>query len=376
MTLWQILQAAGLRQVDARRAENMFMTGVTAGSEGRIDGRTLLALVEEKTGTGVWFEDLRSGQVQWSQGVRTLLGLAPHEAIPDWSRLSALVHPQDRHRIGALLAPADRRPEAVEDVSFRIIRHNGAVRWLACRTETICDHDGSPAQRIGILADETARIEAQRRRDCQDRHQFRLAQALSTISWVVHADGTKPDVPYWRVLTGQSVEEARGRGWLAALHPDDREATARCWDEAFSTGKPYCARYRLRLADGRYRWFVARAAPVLDEQGAVSEWVGTCIDAHESVLAEEARLAAAFALAGAHLRAGRGFLNWSVRDLADRAGVSAGVIRRLETLPVTPLRDEPGLQQVCSAMEACGVLFEARADGTVLVGWREAGAFR
>src|SRR5688572_8808443 len=52
-----------------------------------------------------------------------------------------------------------------------------------------------------------------------------LVEASATVVWTARADGWVEDMPRWRALTGQSVEEHRGFGWLDAIHPDDRENT-------------------------------------------------------------------------------------------------------------------------------------------------------
>ena len=70
-------------------------------------------------------------------------------------------------------------------------------------------------------------------------------------------------------------------GWLDAVHPDDRERTAQVWMEAAQTNSLYDIEYRIRAADGNYRYFQARGVPILNEDGSVREWVGTCSDINE-----------------------------------------------------------------------------------------------
>jgi PAS domain S-box-containing protein len=96
------------------------------------------------------------------------------------------------------------------------------------------------------------------------------------------------ELPEWRALTGQSEADARGAGWLDALHPDDRAASEAAWRRALATRTPFTTEYRLRLADGSYRWYRARGVPVL-ERDEVREWVGTLEDIDEERRAEEAR---------------------------------------------------------------------------------------
>jgi PAS domain S-box-containing protein len=84
-----------------------------------------------------------------------------------------------------------------------------------------------------------------------------------------------------RAYTGQTEAEVVGYGWLDAIHPDDRERTNQAWMEAVQTKSLYEIEYRLRSADGNYRYFQARGVPLLNEDGSIREWVGTCTDIHD-----------------------------------------------------------------------------------------------
>ncbi|QRO02341.1 PAS domain-containing protein [Archangium violaceum] len=102
-----------------------------------------------------------------------------------------------------------------------------------------------------------------------------LVTATSDIIWVTPTSGEfMEDQPGWRAFTGQTREELLGWGWLDAVHPEDRERTARTWESALSTRTPYLMEHRLRHRDGTYRYVLARAVPVLEKDGTVREWVG------------------------------------------------------------------------------------------------------
>ena len=110
-----------------------------------------------------------------------------------------------------------------------------------------------------------------------------LAHALADIVWTTTADGNVEDAPEWLAYTGQSPDEARGWGWLDALHPDDRAAAAEATTTALAASEPFAVEYRVRRADGTYHWFRARGTPVRTDDGAVREWVGACVDIDREV---------------------------------------------------------------------------------------------
>jgi PAS domain S-box-containing protein len=105
-----------------------------------------------------------------------------------------------------------------------------------------------------------------------------LATATSQIIWLASPEGENLDTVHWMAYTGQSQEEVQGTGWLNALHPDDLEHTTRDWLQAVETKSLYKTEYRIRGADGIYRYFVVRGVPLLAEDGNVKEWIGTCTD--------------------------------------------------------------------------------------------------
>jgi PAS domain S-box-containing protein len=130
------------------------------------------------------------------------------------------------------------------------------------------DRAAQPAERtvpIGEVLRSEARLRA-------------LVESDSVMVWTTDARGMVDDMPVWRRLTGQTLDEVRGSGWADAIHPDDQEPTARAWRAATETRRPYRAEYRLRMADGSYRWFEARGIPVLDGDGGIREWAGTFHD--------------------------------------------------------------------------------------------------
>nr|WP_165937897.1 CheR family methyltransferase [Methylobacterium segetis] len=93
--------------------------------------------------------------------------------------------------------------------------------------------------------------------------------------------------PRFYEYTGMEAGRALGQGWLAAVHPDDRETVDATWARARDTGRSFEMEIRLRDRRGRYRWFTTRAEAVADADGAVVKWFGSCTDTHERRRAED-----------------------------------------------------------------------------------------
>ena len=137
-----------------------------------------------------------------------------------------------------------------------------------------------------------ARAAERLRRDSEQRFRA-LVEATSQIVWTTTPEGLiVEDSPSWRAFTGQSFEQWRGTGWLDAIHPEDRETAAGAWGVAVAAGNSYQVEYRVRRADGAYRWIAARGVPILEPDGRTREWVGMNVDRTEAREAELALLSA------------------------------------------------------------------------------------
>jgi PAS domain S-box-containing protein len=135
--------------------------------------------------------------------------------------------------------------------------------------------------------DISERIEAERALRVREQRFRSLVMATSQIVWTNTPDGrVSEDSPSWRAFTGQTYDEWKASGWLDALHPDDRERIGRLWAHCVKARGVFEAEYRLRRADGQYRWTAVKGVPILDEDGAVREWIGANTDIHEMVMAQ------------------------------------------------------------------------------------------
>ncbi len=113
---------------------------------------------------------------------------------------------------------------------------------------------------------------------------------MPQLVWTAGVDGT---IDYfnqgWIDYTGISVQDLPlAQGVVRIVHPDDVPLMNERWNEALRTGNPYEIEYRLRRGqDGSYRWFLARAVPVRDEEGGISHWIGTATDIDDQRRARE-----------------------------------------------------------------------------------------
>jgi PAS domain S-box-containing protein len=132
-----------------------------------------------------------------------------------------------------------------------------------------------------------------------------LVQGGAQIIWVASPDGEMlEDSAEWRWITGQTVEEFLGNGWLDSIHPEDRERVEHDWRECLRTGRIFDDRFRMRARGGAYRHYDVRAVPI-ERDGKIAEWVGACTDVTSQREAEEMRGRLTDQLSAAALRTAR-----------------------------------------------------------------------
>jgi len=99
--------------------------------------------------------------------------------------------------------------------------------------------------------------------------------------------------PRWCEMTGCTAEQSLGKGWMTALHPDDRERMFGAWFDAVSAGREFDLRYRLRTAQGATVWVHGKAGALRNEAGTLTGYLGTATDISAEVRSEELAAAAA-----------------------------------------------------------------------------------
>jgi PAS domain S-box-containing protein len=134
------------------------------------------------------------------------------------------------------------------------------------------------------------RIESQQKlRDSEHRYR-QLAESLPNLVWSCGTDGRCTYLNRrWVEYTGRPEAEQLGVGWVEQLHPEDRESTMNAWRRAVAGGEEFRVEFRLRRADGEYRWFDTRALPIRDANGQLVKWFGSNTDITDAKQLEQSR---------------------------------------------------------------------------------------
>ncbi|MFP4346023.1 MAG: PAS domain S-box protein [Anaerolineales bacterium] len=212
--------------------------------------------------------------------VKELLALSPDE-------IALLFPPERRERYMEIL----RKGLAGENLplyrEYRIERSDGSIRWMDGTLGRI-EYRGRPALQI-IFSDVTARkaMEAALR-ESEDRFRI-LANTAPVLIWMADAAGacTYFNRP-WLDFRGRTLEEELGDGWVEGVHPEDRDDILEIYRAAVEAQRNYTLEYRLRRADGEYRWLLDVGTPRYSPDGTLVGFIGSCTDITEQKRAEQA----------------------------------------------------------------------------------------
>lgn len=143
------------------------------------------------------------------------------------------------------------------------------------------EEDGTISGVIVVATEITDKIENKLKLEASEA-QFRfMAESMPQQVWTANADGT---LDYVNERTqnyfARSTNDIIGAGWQEFIHPDDLANCLKNWNEALMTKKLYQVEFRLRRADGIYRWYLARALPFKFDDTVV-KWLGTNTDIEE-----------------------------------------------------------------------------------------------
>ncbi len=241
---------------------------------------------------GIWVVDSEGKTIFSNRRMAEILGVE-FESMPERSCFSC-VFPDELAEAQSHFArtlTGDGRP-----FDFRLRRGDGSPIWvsISCMPVRGPEPASAPLGLLGLFSDvsERKRSEALLR---ESEKRFRLLVDVAPVMvWVAGQDKLCTDFNKpWLDFTGRSLQQELGNGWTSGVHPDDLDRCMANYLASFDARRDFRMEYRLRRADGEYRWVLDSGTPLYRE-GEFAGYVGTCIDVTEQkLIAERTRAAAA-----------------------------------------------------------------------------------
>ncbi len=197
-----------------------------------------------------------------------------------------MLHPEDRDRIRTRWQHSAQTGEPYE-VTCRLRHHSGEYRWILARALPSYDTQGRIERWFGTYTDIHDWKSAENAATERQEQYKALLEASAVVLWLAAPDGMLTHLDGTLEIGGLVGNAYAGQGWLDFVHRDDLNRAKAAWLWAVSSGTPYQNEFRVRLADGEYRWMLANAVALRNPDGTIREWVGSVADIHDRKQVEE-----------------------------------------------------------------------------------------
>ena len=207
------------------------------------------------------------------------------------------IHPEDRARV--LDAALHKQEVGTYNEQYRILRPDGAIRWISDRAFPVCDSSGVVYRIVGLAGDITDQVRTQEVLRASEERLELVIQGSHDGFWdgqvLPDEPWSSPCTPVWwsprlKTMLGYADEEFPDvlESWTSRLHPEDADRVFAALTAHIERRDPYDEEYRLLTKAGEYGWFRARGQAIWDETGRMTRMAGSLRDVTERKLAEDA----------------------------------------------------------------------------------------
>ena len=307
-------------ELELRTARNELEARVTKRTADLRFSEVRYARAMDASNDGLWEWNPLTDELFVTQRAKHLFGVPDGVEIRTRDDLKAHggFHPEDRRRIGdafkACLAPGS----GGFDVEYRVINPAGEVWWVRSRAKVFAGSLGEPALLTGSLTDISERKRAQAALSLSEER-YALAVAASTDGiwdWDVLSDQmffSERTQTLYGLEPGVTIRHRAEWRRMTTFHADDAEGQSSAVENYLAGRSPtYAGEWRVRHADGSYRWVRIRGLCVRDERGRATRMAGSISDIDAQKCAEAALRFSEQRYALAVEAAGEGHWDWNV----------------------------------------------------------------
>src|SRR6185436_5700583 len=149
------------------------------------------------------------------------------------------------------------------------------------------EEDGRVVGGIAVIRDVTDRMQAEEQLQETESRFRNMADASPVLLWMAETNGLCTFFNQtWLRFTGRTLEEEWGVGWAEGVHFEDFQRCMDTYIAAFNQRRVFEMEYRLRRADGEFRWVLDRGTPRYTPEGSFAGYIGSCVDITERRAAE------------------------------------------------------------------------------------------
>lgn len=271
------------REAETRRQAEHAVKALNAALREQRDAKDRFETLVRATSSALWRGDASGQVVDRLVSWRLLTGQSFEESL-GWGWLEAL-HEDERTRIRDEVERGVARGKSFA-IETTLRTRNGELRTMFGQMAPVRDETGRAREWVAAFVDVTDRRRAEQAlRESESRFRA-FADLAPVLIWMTDATGSCTYFNRaWLNMTGTSLAESLGDGWLASVHPEDRAAVASRFREAFGQREPFRMEYRLRDKDGKDVRILDEGVPVYVGK-AFAGYIGSAMDITERHLAQ------------------------------------------------------------------------------------------
>jgi PAS domain S-box-containing protein len=250
------------------------------------EARNRLAAIVESSEDAILSEDLNGTITAWNDGATKMSGYSADEMLG--KNISILIPPELKGELSDTLAGIRRR-ESVRLLETERLTKDGRRIHISLTVSPVKDRNGTVVGASTIARDITDRKHADAmRRESEER--FReMADSAPVMIWVAGTDALCTFFNrQWLEFTGRTMEQEVGNGWSEGVHPADFQPCVDYYLASFAARRTFTMEYRLKRADGQYRWLIDTGVPRFGTTGDFLGYIGSCVDISERKQNEQA----------------------------------------------------------------------------------------
>ena len=284
---------------------------VTARKEIELEllrSRESLARAQRLAGVGSFQRHVVTGEVEFSEELYRIHGLAPGDPEITLDKLRLLVHPEDRKRVQDFRRNAEAGL-AMPPIDYRIVRPDGVERVLHRECDVLADSTGKPIYLFGTLQDVTERktIETELRRNRENLARAQHLAGIGSFERDLISGETEFSEEFKRIWGIEEVPSDANRDFLLTfVHPADRDKFLEIRDSALKDRPPPWSDFRIVRPDGEERILHPEFRVNFDGAGKPIHFYGTVQDITQRKKIDEELRHSRENLARAHQVAGIG----------------------------------------------------------------------
>ena len=242
------------------------------------EAQVRFASIVESSDEAITSKSLDGTITSWNKGAEKLYGYTAEEVI---GRSVDILVPEDKKEELANMFQDLEEGKKIELMETIRRRKDGGLIDVLLTLSPLRNNNGELTGVSSIARNITERKKAQLAVEESERRFRTMADTAPVMIWMSGADGLYSFFnKAWMIFTGNAIDAELGNGWRKGIHPEDFSRCMQIYLKAFEAREKFTLDYRLKRADGVYRWVLDTGVPRFSADGYFGGFIGSSIRYH------------------------------------------------------------------------------------------------